>query len=417
MKHNCLLSGNPGSGKTFLIKQFIEWAQTYGYKVGITATTGCSAYLINGQTINSWAGVGLCDKPVDYLVANVVKYKKAKTWMTTDILIIDEISMMSKDMFEKLNSVGKIIRKNDKTFGGIHLICVGDFSQLSPVNGEFIFKSELFEHTFDYGIFLDKIYRQKDDDFLKLLNEIRLNKLSTNSVSLLSKIKQKQINKSDSIQPTILLPLNKQVEIINNNKLNEINEKEYIFKYRKMSCKMSNKNSMPPEVDKLIEKFTNVNPILKLKKNTQVMLLKNIHTDIGLVNGSVGIIRNINCDNVIVEFINGLTIGVSFEQFKIENDEFELTFEMIPLTVAYAISIHKSQGTSIDCCQIDIGKTIFQPQQAYVALSRITNPHIDEKEHNKGLYIIDFDVSSFKVYKDTLEFYDRFNEINKIDIN
>jgi ATP-dependent DNA helicase PIF1 len=419
--NNCFLTGSPGSGKTFLLKKLIEKLKNDNQIVAITATTGCAACLINGQTINSWGGLGTGEFAVDTIVKNILKFKKiTKNWRKTDVLIIDEISMMSKELFEKINSIGKIVRNNNLPFGGLKLIFVGDFNQLSPVNGEFIFKSDLFEQIFEYGIFLNKIYRQNNVDFLNLLNEIRTNTFSKNSLDLLKKIKEKKINENDIIQPTILLPLNKDVEIINNQRLNKIKEPEFIYKYNKVSYITPDKKPQTLEtktIDTLIEKFTNVSPIIKLKKGAQVMLLKNLDVPLGLVNGSLGVIKSLNEFNVVVEFQNSLIYPLTFEQFKVENDDFIFSFEHIPLKIAYALSIHKCQGMSISCCQIDIGKSIFQPQQAYVALSRIIDPEIYEKTNNRGLYIKDYHLSSFSVYNDVINFYSKFNVEEKIEKN
>jgi ATP-dependent DNA helicase PIF1 len=412
IESNCLLTGPPGSGKTYLIKKFVAWARQCGYKVAVTATTGCAAYLIEGQTINSWGKIGLGENSVMSLVSNIVKYGGGKQWKNIDVLIIDEISMMSKDLFVKLDLIGKIIRKSEAPFGGIHLICVGDFSQLAPVNGEFIFKSEIFEKCFEYGLYLNKVHRQKDVSFLKLLDEIRENKVSKKSMMLLTKIKEKKINEDDLIQPTILLPLNKDVDKINSDKLNKINGQEFKFVCRKLSYKVNNKAKEIREVQTLIDKYTNVSSIIKLKKGAQVMLLKNLQVDIGLVNGSLGIVRSINNDIVNIEFMNGIKMAITYEQFTVSNDEFEFTFEQIPLKCAWATSIHKSQGQSINCCLIDIGKSIFQPQQAYVALSRIIDPLPMQQKHNGGLYIADFHINSFKVYKEVIDFYDKFFELD-----
>jgi ATP-dependent DNA helicase PIF1 len=414
LDNNCLLTGPPGSGKTFLIKKFVTWARGCGYKVAVTATTGCAAYLIEGQTINSWASIGTGEGSVNNLVSNIMKYGKGKKWKTTDILIIDEISMMSKDLFNKLNLIGKIVRKNDKPFGGIHLICVGDFSQLSPVNGEFVFKSDCFEQVFAYCLFLNKVYRQQDIEFLTLLDEIRLNKVSKKSISLLTKIKEKTINKDDKIQPTILLPLNKDVDFINSSKLALIKEPEFKYTCQKLSYLVNGKIKELKDSQSLIDKYTNASPIVKLKKGAQVMLLKNMDVKVGLVNGSLGVVTDISNAFVTVEFMNKIIMPITYQQFKVDNDEFEFTFEQIPLKCAWATSIHKSQGQSLDCCLIDIGKSIFQPQQAYVALSRIIDPLPDQTEHNCGLYISDFHVSSFKVYTDVISFYNKFNEVNDV---
>ena len=433
---NVFLTGAPGSGKSFTIKKFVAHCKSKDINVAVTALTGCAAFLIGGQTVHSWSGIGTGELPPLSLVEKVKKSKKIKNWYRTKILIIDEISMMSSELFHKLNKIGQIIRKNDKPFGGIQLITVGDFHQLKPVKGEYVFTDTLFEEITEYGIYLNKIYRQKEKKYLRLLDQLREGDLDETSEKYIKKIMKKKVNKEDDIQPTKLMSLNKQVDEINKKRLEAINEKEYIFtasdiKYdvyndgKKYSFKMQQE-----EMETMITKYTNSNYNVKLKKGAQVMLLKNYDAEVGLVNGAIGVITQINefkgipntvmvkfnrtRDNKIKDDNNENEASLLYElqrdKFEVHNDDFSFTFNQVPLRCAWATSIHKSQGQSISCCEVDIGRSIFTEGQMYVAMTRIIDPFPKEKEHNKGLYISDFSRKALRVNRDVVEFYKKFDD-------
>jgi ATP-dependent exoDNAse (exonuclease V) alpha subunit len=160
-KYNVFLTGPPGSGKSYLINKFIEWIRENDIKVGITASTGIAAKIINGTTIHSWAGIGLGQESKEKLLEEVKDKKfKKRNWKKTQVLIIDEISMISGELWEILDYIGRNIRQIDKPFGGIQILAVGDFYQLPPVKGKMLIDQSVgLESYFDYGICLNKYYR------------------------------------------------------------------------------------------------------------------------------------------------------------------------------------------------------------------------------------------------------------------
>ena len=179
INHNCFLTGPPGSGKTYLIKKYIKYLK-FGLniplkEIGITSTTGCSAIILDGTTIHSWAGIGLGNDDYKILIKNIKKnYQAKKNWTKSNFLIIDEISMLNNELFDKLNLIGQELRGNNEPFGGIRLTVVGDFYQLPPVSGNYCFLSPDFNNVFNYAININKIYRQiANQDYINLLINIR----------------------------------------------------------------------------------------------------------------------------------------------------------------------------------------------------------------------------------------------------
>ena len=161
---NIFLSGEAGAGKSYLIKHFQTYAISQGKNIQVTAMTGCAALLLEkAKTLHSWAGIGIGNGTISKIISNIKKYHKLQNWLDIDILIIDEISMMSKKLFEILDEIAKKIRKNKKPFGGIQIICSGDFHQLPPVEDEFCFESELWDVTFKTQIVLKENFRQQGD--------------------------------------------------------------------------------------------------------------------------------------------------------------------------------------------------------------------------------------------------------------
>ena len=158
---NLFISGYAGTGKSYLINTIYEHAKHNNKDIQVTAMTGCAAVLLkNAKTLHSWAGIGLGTSPINKLIENIRKYKHIDNWTNIDILVIDEISMMSKQLFELINILAQKIRKSQRLFGGIQLICCGDFHQLPPIENEFCFESEIWDKTFTYQYVLKENFRQ-----------------------------------------------------------------------------------------------------------------------------------------------------------------------------------------------------------------------------------------------------------------
>ena len=459
---NIFMTGPGGCGKSYLIKHMIEQSNDPMH-IHVCAMTGCAAVLLEcgATTLHSWAGIGLCKNVEDHIIITRIsmnKYKRKK-WKQTNVLIIDEVSMMSKRLFELLDQIGKKIRNNSKPFGGIQVIFSGDFYQLPPIGDhgdpdshKFCFESPLWSETFDTQILLDKLFRQQDDDYRNILNQIREGHIDKKSCSMLNscllqhktfKPITKQIQNEHRLRPVILLPKKDQVQTINNKEIDKLTTKEFTYTYYdslEENPKVSNtiselssslngshitytktKTKPPSKREQQNEKqFLANNAIfeqkLTLKIGCQVMCIVNLDVGYGICNGSTGIITKFvrdpdYMDNdhskktasmiPIVRFKNGITKPMHYHKWKSDNIE-GYGVKQIPLILAWAVTIHKSQGATLDSAEIDIGNNVFAPGQTYVALSRVKS--LD------GLYLRSFQPQSIHSNPKVCKFYNQFYE-------
>ncbi len=438
--YNLLLTGPGGSGKTALIKQMVETSKAGGKNIQVCALTGCAAVLLNCQakTVHSWAGIGLANGPADLVIKRIItNKKKIQNWKKVDILIIDEVSMMSQKIFEILDGIARGVRKQKShlPFGGIQIVFSGDFYQLPPVssslntsfstvnNGDgygydyddstasaFCFESPLWESTITVVVQLKKIFRQTDDVYTNILNRIRVGKLSKSSFDILNR----QLNKTmpATFKPTILLPRKKDVEVINMAEMAKLtsNEKKYTLQRVEMlpdelAATYNSSRNISSE-QREMEYTYMVNNIMAekeiiLKVGAQVMCIANIDMESAepLVNGSQGVIVDFVSNGLpLVQFTNGYKRIIQYHTWSSETNA-SIGVKQVPLIYAWAVTIHKSQGMSLDMAQIDAGSSIFECGQTYVALSRIKS--LD------GLYLSAFDPQKIKVNKKVQEFYSR----------
>jgi ATP-dependent DNA helicase PIF1 len=414
---NVFLTGPAGSGKSYLIRAIVEWGESEDKKVGLTALTGCAALLLSNKakTLHSWACIGLGKEPADVLAASILKNVKAKhRWRSTKILIIDEVSMMTPELFEKLDFIGKRVRGCAAPWGGLQLVLSGDYFQLPPVirgmsgetvgPGRFAFQSPAWTAASLVPVVLTKIERQTDTAFQTLLNECRIGKPSKASVELL-KSRQGLDWKSQFIRPTLLFSRNADVDVINAKNIAALNQP--LFKYdAKTDIRQDPTNPVDIPTGEQFERYVNkldndanYAPHLELCKGCQVMLLVNMDIEAGLVNGSRGVVIEFREDGIpIVQFLQGEPIAINLHDW--QSTECPALYRMqIPLRVAYAITIHKSQGATLDCALIDIGKSTFECGQAYVALSRVRNL--------EGMYVWNLDPTKIMAHPTVVEFYEQ----------
>jgi len=402
-KENIFLNGAGGSGKSFLIKEIYEDAIKNNKRIQVCALTGCAALLLNckAKTIHSWAGIGIATGPKEEVV---------------DILIIDEISMMSLKIFEILNEIACKLRKRTKIFGGIQIIFSGDFYQLPPVGNmeeietcQFCFESELWNQLFpkENCVMLVRVFRQKDETYLKILNEIRNGRMYRSSLNLLLKNVNKKI--TDDIQPTKLFPRRNKVDYFNQSELNKLTgdtksyalESVYDLPMSPFQQEERRKYSMD-QIERELQYIENsllMNKNIELKIGCQVMCIINCETPEGiqLCNGSRGVITSFQESGFpVVKFQDGFEIPIVKHTWTSETIP-GIGLKHIPLILAWAMSIHKSQGMSIDVAEIDAGSDIFECGQTYVALSRVKSL--------EGLYLTSFDVSKIKMNNKVKEFY------------
>jgi ATP-dependent DNA helicase PIF1 len=418
---NLFLTGPAGSGKSYLIRQIVEWAESTAKTVGLTALTGCAALLLGNKakTLHSWGGIGLGRDAVDALVASINRYPATKRrWRRTDILIVDEVSMMTPELFEKLDAVGKRVRNSTKPWGGIQLILCGDYFQLPPVvkgisgemagPGRFAFESPAWAGARLRPVLLSKIERQTDPAFQQLLNECRIGEPSEATIALL-KSRQGLDWKSKMIKPTLLFSRNTDVDTINEKNIGALKKPLRIFD----AVSEVVRNPDAPDVDipagetleRIVNKLdndANYAPHLELCVGAQVMLLINKDIEVGQVNGSRGVIVDFSpAGDPIVQFLHGDPVVVGRHEWQ-SNECPHVSRKQVPLRVAYAVTIHKSQGATLDCALVDIGASTFEYGQAYVALSRVRDL--------ESLYIHSLVPSKIKAHPSVVRFYQHLME-------
>ena len=422
---NLFLTGGGGVGKTYLLS--VIYTEFPGLKkkyfaaknpgsisklprIQMCAMTGCAALLLGhkAKTLHSWAGIGLGKGSVSELYVKIRRNQKSyKNWLCTDLLIIDEISMMTAELLDKLNEIGKKVRSNKKPFGGIQVLLVGDFFQLPPVNKSdeptmFAFESDAWKEAITTSIELTQIQRQKDEIFQKVLKEARVGALSKESCEILSQCQGRNW-KENKIRPTLLFPRRSEVEMINDSNLRALTGRRYTYKARLVyDGKVPDAfNENDEQFQKVVAMFDNESAYskeLELILNAQVMLIANTDPDNGLVNGSRGVIVGFcpSTELPIVEFLNGIKKVVGTHTWPIEDFEF-VSRAQVPLRLAYAVTIHKCQGSTLDAALVDIGSGVFEYGQAYVALSRARS--LD------ALYVYDFEPTAFKAHPKVKTFY------------
>ncbi|KAI5194970.1 hypothetical protein E4T39_08427 [Aureobasidium subglaciale] len=462
-KKAVFFTGAAGTGKSVLLREIIATLRKKYLRepdrVAVTASTGLAACNIGGVTLHSFAGIGLGKEDVPELVKKIKRNQKAKhRWMRTKVLVVDEISMVDGDLFDKLEAIARQIRNNGRPFGGIQLVITGDFFQLPPVPdsgkiAKFAFDAATWSTSIEYTIGLHHVFRQKDPVFANMLNEMREGRMSAESIRAFHTL-NRPLDSEDSIDATELFPTRNEVENANHTKMSQLVGEVKTFEARDGGS-IADKtfrdkllaNCMAPE-------------LITLKKGAQVMLIKNI--DESLVNGSLGKIigfmsetqfdsynnneeafmatqggtlkdedamggrdkkktaRERILDNLlgsaqiwpVVRFTlaDGTTRDLlcQRETWKIElpDGEVQASRAQIPLILAWALSIHKAQGQTLERVKVDLGK-VFEKGQAYVALSRATSM--------QGLQVLRFDPRKVVAHEKVRTFYQNLSRVEGLE--
>lgn len=363
---NVFLTGEPGAGKTYVINQYITWLEAADLNVAVTASTGIAATHIGGLTIHSWSGIGTRDTltrgDLDQLATKETLVKRIKK---THVLIIDEISMLDGKLLDMVDVICRTIRASTEAFGGIQVVCVGDFFQLPPVtrNGgmmRYAFESRAWENLRPLICYLTDQYRHEDELLLSLLGSIRKGEIEEDHYTLLNE--QVDIAYPD-IEPTRLYTHNADVDVVNAKKLSEIDSKTSTFK-------MTGKGS------KVLQESLTRNCLsptkLELKIDAMVMCTKN-NFEAGYVNGTLAKVVAFDsyAGHPIIETADKKQILIEPVSWEVAEDGKVLaSIEQLPLRLAWAITVHKSQGMSLDAIEVDLSKA-FVYGQGYVALSRV----------------------------------------------
>ena len=415
---NIFLTGAGGTGKSHTIRAITAWALNKGIRVAVTAMTGCAALLLNAddtkgpkraKTLHSWAGVGLGREAPHELAAIIEKNRRAKSrWVMTQLLIVDEISMMMADFLEKLDFVARRLRRSpDKRFGGLQIVFAGDFCQLPPVSKEtihYVFESPIWSTLLDESHYLTQIVRQTDPVFQRILTEARMGSLTAESLAILETRKGLPWQDNE-IRPTLLFTRNAEVDTINRKNMEALDGERRTFEAKTVvttTTTATASSHMDPEIQRGLAKLdadAPYSPMLELCVGAQVMLLTNMNQEQGLVNGSRGIVTGYSPGGLpLVRFL-GFTDPVLVDRahwWLADHDT--IGRSQIPLKVAYAITIHKSQGATLDSALIDIGSRTFEYGQAYVALSRCRSL--------EGLYVWSLDPTRIICHPAVKKFYD-----------
>lgn len=363
---NVFLTGEPGAGKTYILNQYIDWLISCDISVAITASTGIAATHIGGTTIHSWSGIGARDVLDQYALDGIATNEKTvKRVKKANVLVIDEISMLDGRVLDMVETVCRTIKQKGEAFGGMQVILVGDFFQLPPIAGRgemsrFAFESRAWDSGKFLTCYLTEQHRQEDELLLGLLNSIRKNDIDESHYTLLSE--QTDIGFTD-IEPTKLFTHNSDVDSMNLSRLRELTTEKAIFKMEAKGNKQHLvnlvKNCLSPEV-------------LELRREAMVMCTKN-NFDAGYVNGTLGRVIKFDHDDgyPVIETSDGREIKMAPQSWSVMDDNKMLAeITQVPLRLAWAITVHKSQGMSLDAAEIDL-RNAFTYGQGYVAISRV----------------------------------------------
>jgi len=406
MGKNVFITGPAGSGKTYVINSYVNYLKSNAVDVAVTASTGIAATHIGGQTIHSWSGLGIKDTLTDYDIENLMeKQYLYKRFERTKVLVIDEVSMLHHFRLDLIEWICRQMKRNEKPFGGMQIILCGDFFQLPPVTkgrftdgeyvesveSEFAYKAESFLASKFTICYLSEQHRQKDNTYLEILNQIRQNKVSQKTVELLKSRFNKDPDQGG--ESTRLYTHNIDVDEINKKHLGLITADEKVYE-------MTSKGS--PGLAETLRKSCLSPAQLILKKGAKVMFTKN-HNEGGYVNGTLGVVKDFNSfGDPIVETNSGMTFAVSPQSWKIEEEgKVKAEITQLPLRLAWAITVHKSQGMSLDAMEVDLSKS-FVKGMGYVALSRVRSL--------SGMKLLGFNDMSLEVDKEVLEMDREFQD-------
>lgn len=404
--NSVFITGAAGTGKTKLVTEVVKLLKKLHTrsKVFVTASTGVAALSIKGQTLHSFAGITI-NNPTDdpeILLDWIMSNKRAcYRWKKVEALVIDEISMVGPRLFDNLEFVAKSLRGVSKTWGGIQMVVVGDFCQLPPIKGykskdvNYAFEADCWNESFDLSIELTKILRQSDPRFIELLQGIRMGESDQGDFSFLESYCSKTECDPSAVQ---LYPVNEIVKKVNEERLKSLQKSVVVYRAvdngPDSAKRKLNQGIAPDEIS--------------ICEGARVMLVKNLHTWKGLVNGATGIVmgfvkavgvHDICHDNQlpVVKFDSGKVLTIEPEEWHVmDGEKIVATRKQIPLILAWALSIHKCQGMTLDKAYINLSKA-FGYGMVYTALSRVRS--LD------GLHLSGFKASKIQAHPKVSQFY------------
>lgn len=400
---NIFLTGSAGTGKTYVLNQYIKYLKERKVPVAVTASTGIAATHMNGQTIHSWCGMGVKDNihQVDLRKLAEKKYIQ-KNVLNAKVLIIDEISMLHKNQLQMVDEILTHLKSSFEPFGGLQLVLSGDFFQLPPVTkneeankDKFAFMSKSWVDAGLTVCYLTEQFRQTDNELNEVLNEIRQNNVSQESLSILDEAVYNKFRED----PTRLYSHNFDVDRVNMQEIESLAGEEEVF----VAVTKGNQG-----LREMLQKSVLAPDNLVLKENARVMFVKNNYEK-GFMNGSLGTVCGFDPDTgyPMVRLSDGKEIIAEPEVWSVDDESGKTlaSFSQIPLRLAWAITVHKSQGMTLEAAEIDLTKT-FETGQGYVALSRL-------KDIN-GLRLLGYNDIALQVDGLALKADKRFQELSDL---
>lgn len=395
---NVFLTGPAGSGKTFVLREYIKYLKELNANIGVTASTGIAATHMGGTTIHSWSGIGINNSLTSSEISEIAErshvVKKVKD---SSVLIIDEISMLSHNHLDLVDKVVREIKSKDVPFGGMQVVLCGDFFQLPPIHRSGEIEALFAYHGTswkDMGVkicYLSEQHRQKDDHLIKILNEVRSGSVSSES----SEILQTRFIKNGNLEATKLYTHNSNVDTENFSELDKISGKKVAYLMRSSGKK---------SIIETLKKSCLAPENLELKKGAKVMFVKN-NFEKGYVNGTLGVVENCEYEDIRVKTLSGQTIDVEREYWAVEEEGRTIAeISQFPLRLAWAITIHKSQGMSLDAAEIDLSRS-FERGMGYVAISRVRS--LD------GLFLKGINAMALEVNQEVLELDRKFKKMSE----
>ena len=370
---NVFITGSAGTGKTHLLNNYILYLKERKIVPTIVAPTGIAASHLNGKTIHSFFALGINNSIDEAYIGKLLERNPLVTrFKALKILIVDEVSMLSPDIFASMDAILQAFKHNTLPFGGVQVILSGDFFQLPPINRSsngkrFAWQSPSWKELDLKTCYLIEKYRQDDNQLIHILDEIRSGSVSQTSHTILQSRYHKALDKESVI--TKLYTHNIDVDRINQQELDKLPSQEKVFTY------ISGTPKGTPSNEEKIFKSSLVSERVILKKGAVVLFIKN-NNDLGYVNGTTGVVTGFDKESKrpIVKLRSNISITVPYEEWSLANAKGQEVAKImqIPLRLAWALTIHKSQGMTIDAAEIDLSKT-FETGQGYVALSRLRN--------------------------------------------
>ena len=394
---SAFITGAAGSGKTYLLNQYIKFLRDTDAEVGITASTGIASTHMGGITIHAWAGIGVRQTITEYDIDELKERRYLRDRLrSAQVLIVDEISMLHHFRLDMVDKVLRHFKEVDQPFGGVQVIFCGDFFQLPPVSrydeepALFAYHSESWKELDPAVLYLEEQFRQNDEVYTEILNAIRENRIGdVHKEHLISRLNKRP---SIDIEPARLYAHNADVDSENGRELDKIPGE--VFSY-KMSSRGNEK------VVAILKQSCLAPDILRLKKGSRVMFLKNNFEE-GYANGTLGVVEDCSPHYVKVRTGKGKLIDVEPDSWRIEDSGKTIAeITQYPLRLAWAITVHKSQGMSLDAAHIDLSKS-FEKGMGYVALSRVRSLG--------GLSLAGMNDTALKVSDEALEWDEAFRE-------